>query len=110
VIDHVVGAHLTNVVRRIFPRCGADNRETRELPRELDEDRADATSRRDDEECPSFLPFDAHAVEQNLPCSDRRERQRGRFFERERARLRAAMRPSTTCSSLLAPGRSIAPA
>lgn len=83
-IDHVVRAHLTYPFDALRPRCGGNHREAG-MPRQLDRDGAHAASAADDQQMPAAIARTVegkrHALEQQLPCGQGGQRQRGRLRE-----------------------------
>ncbi len=76
-VDHVVGAEVPAPLRRLGARGRSDHDEIRELPGELDRDRADAAGAADDQDRGGGTRNgrgDVEPVEQHLPSGQRGKR------------------------------------
>ena len=90
VVDHVVGAQFLYPLCRVLARSGADHGQARQLARQLHQDGTDAAGRADHQQGfadDTLVTAHLQALEQQFPCSDRSQWQRGRLGEIERARL-----------------------
>ncbi|KAG0774288.1 hypothetical protein G6F22_014185 [Rhizopus arrhizus] len=78
VVDYMVRPHRIHPVLGIRARGGADHRQLGQLPRQLHQDRSDATGSADHQQGLAFAAAlgDAQAVEQQFPGGDRGQRQR----------------------------------
>ena len=92
VVDDMVGAHVLRPLHGLWPGGGRDDRQIGQLPRQLNGDRADASSAAEDQDRPRRARNglrDVEAVKHRLPGRDRRQGQSRRRSEIERARLAA---------------------
>ncbi|MNJ26494.1 hypothetical protein D3C77_209780 [compost metagenome] len=83
-VDHLVGAQLTDPFLGLWTRGGTDHGEPGQLAGQLGQDRADATGGADDQQTLAriLLPFsNLQALEQQFPGGDRRQRQGGGLSE-----------------------------